>query len=289
MNTSKYRALVETVKCGSFYKAAGKLGYTQSGLTHMMNSLEKDVGFKIVERGHFGVRLTNAGEKLYSKILDLLHASDSLEKEIDNIRKHNITEISVGAYSSIILNWLPSIISMYNEKYSHVKINIETGGAEELYQGLISGRYDMVFASKDSKPWPAEWIPLKNDKMLAVLPENYSAYGESFDIKRFDGEKFLMPGYGIDVEIEKALSHSGVTPQIVPTALDDPYIISMVEYGLGISMLTELVLLGRDDRVKTLPITPQAHRELGIALYSSKMKRSDITDFIHTAKKYLKI
>lgn len=41
----KLEALVMAVRTGSFTRAAEVLGYTQSGLTHMMNSLEKDIGF----------------------------------------------------------------------------------------------------------------------------------------------------------------------------------------------------------------------------------------------------
>ena len=43
MDTKKLEALLTAVELGSFTRAAEVLGYTQSGLTHMMNSLEKDI------------------------------------------------------------------------------------------------------------------------------------------------------------------------------------------------------------------------------------------------------
>ena len=61
MDTKKLAALAAAVRLGSFTRAAEELGYTQSGLTHMMNSLEKDVGFPLLVRGRTGVRLTPAG------------------------------------------------------------------------------------------------------------------------------------------------------------------------------------------------------------------------------------
>ena len=39
MDTKKLEALAMAVRMGSFTRAAEALGYTQSGLTHMMNSL----------------------------------------------------------------------------------------------------------------------------------------------------------------------------------------------------------------------------------------------------------
>ena len=60
MDTKKLEALLTAVELGSFTRAAEVLGYTQSGLTHMMNSLEKDIGFTVLVRGRSGVQLTPA-------------------------------------------------------------------------------------------------------------------------------------------------------------------------------------------------------------------------------------
>ena len=43
MESKKLEALLMAVDLGSFTKAAEVMGYTQSGLTHMMNSLEREV------------------------------------------------------------------------------------------------------------------------------------------------------------------------------------------------------------------------------------------------------
>lgn len=51
MESKKLEALLMAVDLGSFTKAAEVMGYTQSGLTHMMNSLEREVGFTLLERG----------------------------------------------------------------------------------------------------------------------------------------------------------------------------------------------------------------------------------------------
>ena len=50
MDTKKWEALVTAVELGSFTRAAEKLGCTQSGLTHMMNSLEKEAGLPLLLR-----------------------------------------------------------------------------------------------------------------------------------------------------------------------------------------------------------------------------------------------
>lgn len=82
METKKWEALLTAVELGSFTRAAEKLGCTQSGLTHMMNSLEGEVGFPLLVRDRYGVRLTTAGERLLPAVRELLQTERRLEGEI---------------------------------------------------------------------------------------------------------------------------------------------------------------------------------------------------------------
>ena len=97
MNIAKYQAFLCAAELGSFTKAAEKLGYTQSGLTHMMNSLEEEIGFPLLRRGYFGVRLTPNGTQLLSKIQELVKINDELESMIDDLRQNGCEVLRIGA------------------------------------------------------------------------------------------------------------------------------------------------------------------------------------------------
>lgn len=60
----KYMAFVKTVECGSFTKAAEQLSYSQSGISRMINDLEKEWKVVLLERSKSGVKLTSSGMKL---------------------------------------------------------------------------------------------------------------------------------------------------------------------------------------------------------------------------------
>ena len=64
MDTKKVKALLAALEKGSLTAAAEEMGYTQSGLTHMMNSLEDELGIRILVRSKGGVRLSPAGREL---------------------------------------------------------------------------------------------------------------------------------------------------------------------------------------------------------------------------------
>ena len=79
MESKKLEALLMAVDLGSFTKAAEVLGYTQSGLTHMMNSLENELGIGLLIRSKSGVRLSSAGRRLLPDIRAFVEAADRLE------------------------------------------------------------------------------------------------------------------------------------------------------------------------------------------------------------------
>ena len=130
----KYLAFVKTAEKGSFTRAAEVLGYTQSGLTHMMNSLERDIGFPVLLRGRAGVRLTPAGERIYPLVRQVLSASQALDREITLSNSHKEDTIRVAAYSSIAMHWLPEVIQQFRRVHPELTVDIQMGSADELYR-----------------------------------------------------------------------------------------------------------------------------------------------------------
>lgn len=283
MNVSKYKALLTAVDLGSFSAAAQKLGYTQSGLTHMMNALEDELGFSILSRGYFGVKLTPGGERIIPKIRELVAAEDALYNEIELVKSYGDNIIRIGVFSSMAQTFLPTIIERFSEEYPDVAVNIQTGTVAELYGGLNDGRFDICFGSKNPK-YDFKWTYLFSDRFLAILPKAYPVKDGVFPISAFNGTKFLMPGLGFDDDIGAVFSEYGVHPFVTPTYVDDPAIISMVEHNLGVSMLSELILHGLRGDVQTVPIEPFVARELSLAIKQDKVLTLPMKRFIAITK-----
>lgn len=288
MNVSKYKALLAAVDMGSFSAAANSLGYTQSGMTHMMNSLEEEIGFPILQRGYFGVKLTPAGEKIIPKIRELVNCEESLYNEIELVRSYGDNVIRIGAYSSLATHWLPSIMELFSKEFPEVTVNIQTGTVDELYSGLESGRFDMVFGSKNSK-YNFKWISLAEDRFYAVLPKDYPLDNpKEFRLSGFNGTKFLMPGLGFDDDISAVFSENSVRPFVTQTYVDDPAIISMVEHRQGISMLSALILSDRKDAAKFVPIVPEVSRSLAVAQRFDYVPNMVAKRLLSITKEYVK-
>ena len=287
MNISKYKALRTAVDVGSLSSAAQKLGYTQSGLTHMMNAIEDEFGFSILQRGYYGIKLTPAGERIIPKIRQLVMCEDALENEIQLVKSYGDNVLRIGAFSSMAGSWLPGIVEKFNQEFPDVTVNIQTGTVTELYGGLDEGRFDICFGTKNAK-YDFKWVSLENDRFYAILPKDYPNDGDEFRISHFNGTKFLMPGLGFDDDISAVFSENNVRPFVTPTYVDDPAIISMVEHGLGISMLSELIIKGRADSVKVLPIVPEVSRTLALAMKPDQVLTLPLKRLVAITKDFAK-
>jgi DNA-binding transcriptional LysR family regulator len=287
MNVSKYKVLLTAVDTGSFSSAARELGYTQSGLTHMMNALEDELGVSILQRGYYGIKLTQAGERILPYIRSLVNSEDALINEIELVKSYGDNIIRIGAFSSMAGTWLPYIVEKFNAEFPDVTVNIQTGTVTELYGGLDEGRFDICFGTKNDK-YDFKWTVLGKDPFYAILPPDYPINDSEFPIERFNGTKFLMPGLGFDDDIGAVFSEYGVKPFVTPTYVDDPAIVSMVEHGIGVSMLSKLTLRHNHDGVKVLPIVPSVNRTLSISVKPDKVQRLPLKRLIAITKEFAK-
>lgn len=286
MDTKKLEALVVSVELGSFTRAAEQLGYTQSGLTHMMNSLEKDIGFTVLVRGRSGVQLTPAGQRIFPLVQECLAGSAALEREISLINSHKEDSVRVAAYESIARHWLPEVIQQFRREHPDVTVDIQMGSVDEVYRWVLEDRVDMCFASRQDYN-TLDWTPLRDDELLAILPPDYPDGDNAFPIEFFNGQEFLMPSMGFDKDILRVLNEHGVAPLIRTTQVSDSAVISMVEHGLGVSVLSRLVLRGRQNSVRALPLLPQAFRKLGIAARPRKELRPIVRKFITQSREMI--
>ena len=268
METKKWEALLTAVELGSFTRAAQRLEYTQSGLTHMMHALEKEVGFPLLIRDRYGVRLTAAGERLLPAVREFQQAGKRLENQISLVGNTKKESIRVAAYSSMCVHWLPAIVSKFRTDYPDISVDIRMGNVDEMYTWLQEDKVDISFVSRQERDG-FDWIPLWDDPLLAILPPDYPIGSQrSFPVEEFEGREFLMPSLGFEYDIAPIFRAAGVSPDIRDTSVDDNTVISMVELGLGYSILSDLILQGRQDNIIARPLDPPAYRPLGITLPS---------------------
>ncbi len=267
MDSKKLEILMTAVDLGSFSRASEVVGYTQSGLTHLVDSLEREIGVPLVVRSHSGIALTPQGEKLMPAIRDFLRANANLENQIKQIEEQKGETIRIAAYASIAMQWMPEILYRFRRVCPDVNVDLRmVDHALEPYELLEQGKTDVIIASRQ-KCKNCGWTPLYNEPMYAILPRNYPIGDKTtFPLEQFDGSDFIMPYGRFDLDVNAALSKVGLRMDVKPSRVDDETVIRMVSKGLGVSMMSELMIRGNVDDVLCLPVEPAAVREIGMGM-----------------------
>lgn len=105
--------------------------------------------------------------------------------------------------------------------------------------------------------------------MPAVLPEGHPlAGGRTVSAAALCAEPFLLLEKGGRAEAAEGFSRCGVHPNVRFTTWDDYAILAMVESGLGVSILPQLILKRIPYRVAVRPLDVPASRTIGLALRS---------------------
>jgi DNA-binding transcriptional LysR family regulator len=266
MNIQKYRAFVKAVEYGSFTKAAAALNYTQSGVSRMISDLEAEWGVSLLERGKAGVGLTPDGLKLLPMLQRICNEQEMLMTQVDNLHDMQSGLIRIGTFSSVATHWLPNMIKRFQKDYPKINFELLLGDYTEIENWIKEGRVDFGFLRLPTSI-QLETVLLEQDRLLVVLPEDHPfANCDKFPLKELEKNPFMLLEKGAKAEISEIFERNHLTPQVHFTTWDDYAIMSMVENGLGISILPELILQRIPYHIITKELETPAYRSIGIAM-----------------------
>lgn len=270
MNIQKYMAFIKTVEYGSFTKAAEILNYSQSGISRMINDLEKEWGISLLERGRSGVKLTSDGLKLLPFSKNVCDEYQKLQTQVEELNGLQSGLIRIGIFSSVATHWLPNIIEKFQKDYPNIDYELLLGDYTEIENWILEGRVDFGFLRLPTLT-EFDTIFLEQDKLLVVLPENHPlADHKYFPIKELSDSSFILLEKGAKADISEIFERCNISPKIRFTTWDDYSIMSMVEKGLGISILPELILQRISYNIIVKELEIPCFRNIGVAMREQK-------------------
>jgi len=125
MEAVKCEAFLAAAELGSLTATAELLGYTQSGVTRMIGTLEEELGFPLFLRSKKGVQLTENGKLMLPLLREVVrahHNAEQLSAEIGGVSKGSLT---IGCYYSISALWMPEILTAFRARYPGVTVRMQ--------------------------------------------------------------------------------------------------------------------------------------------------------------------
>lgn len=288
MESARCKAFMYAADTGSFTKAAERLNYTPSGVSQLVGALENETGLTLLRRTRKGVTLTPDGEILLPAVREFLEKENRIYELAAEVKGLLVGSVTIAAYSSISTHWLPEVIRDFEQDYPQIEIRLMEGIRQEVTRWLDEKKADIGFLSYQ-EPMPYEWTPLDYDEMLAVLPKDHLyASKESYPLINCETDSFIMPALGRDDDVVSLFERNGIKLNIHFTTLENFATMAMIEKGLGMSVMNNLITEKWNCDIVKIPVDPPSRIILALAVPSYKQASPAVKRFIKYAVERLK-
>lgn len=241
-------ALVEVVRRGSVTGAAQALYLTQPALTARLNSLERDVGARLLVRRRRGVRLTEAGRAFLPYAERALQAIDDGRLVLGELGRGAAGHVAVCASPIVSTYALPAILNRFSQTHPEVQVSVRTGHSEEMVQLVKRDEVAVALVRAFNDP-EIEQLALYEDELVLVVNPDHPC-GDVVRLSKLGGEHFvLFDKLSSYHELTHALFlEAGIAPPSVMELDNVDSAKKMVELGLGIAFLPHVAIA---DEVRT--------------------------------------
>lgn len=190
------------------------LGYTPSGVSQLVTSLERELGLPLLGRNRKGVTLTENGRRLLPAVREFLQQENRIYQLAGEMSGLLVGSVTIATYSSVATHWLPQVIRRFRARYPHIQIKLMEGHpGQEIIQWLEDKAADLAFFSHKA-PMPYDWIPLAEDPDGGGAPAGHPlADRGSYPLAQCAQEDFIMPALGRDDDVLGLLETHGLEPE----------------------------------------------------------------------------
>ena len=282
------RALQAVAEEGSFNKAAVRLGYTQSAVSQQIQTLEKIVGDKLVERpgGPRPVYMTEAGSVLLVHANAIVARLRAAQADLALLSDGTAGTLRVGTYQSVGTRILPELMRRYHQACPHITVQLTEAEDDALFELLEQGEVDLSFVAMPLAEGPFEGVELARDPYVLVVPEGHPLAGTSGIPTRRDLSELPMIGFRTcraANHLENALRMRGIEPQVIFRSDDNGTVQAMVAAGMGVAMMP-LLAVGGDRRTQTVDLGPRVPpRVIAIAWHRDRVRSGAAQEFVALA------
>ena len=158
----------------------------------------------------------------------------------------------------------------FQKNYPNIDYEMLLGDYTDIEEWIMEGRIDCGFTRLPVRD-EMDTIFLEQDRLLVVLPEGHPLTElQKIPVSALCEEPFMLLEKGAKAEVSEIFERSNLKPKVHFTTWDDYAIMAMVESGLGISVLPELILKRIPYRIVTRELEIPAYRNIGLAMRNRK-------------------
>jgi DNA-binding transcriptional LysR family regulator len=265
LDLNRLRILRAVIATGSVSETARRLGYRPSTVSQHLHTLEKEVGFALVERVGRGIVPTPAAVDLAAASADALAAMAQLTAAVRDLREGTVASLNIGSFASAAYAWMPSVTRTLRQEFPGLTLELTIMDVAEGSDGTVDLEVRSEFPSDTPRipPGYRRTVIGVDDYLVALPTDHVLADREVISLSELSGHDWVEYDFRDDISteiIKQACSSAGITPRHVARAEDHVTGLAFVAAGIGLALVPALVASwsGFDVRyVKLINPTPQ--------------------------------
>lgn len=237
MDTRLVRSFRAVVECGTYAKAAARLGYTQSTITVHIKQLEAELGVALFERIGRKMALTEKGAEALEMASDLIAAEDRL-LTLDGLAESLAGTLRVDVPETVICFAMDEIIAEFREAAPAVTLCLRDRTCLQVSENLRSGECDLGISY--AFDWqPEDFVIEEVARTDATVVASASGEAPALDVAGLKIEiPFIVdePDGAIRRAFERYLADRGCVVEEIIELWSSQAIRRLVELGMGFSV-----------------------------------------------------
>lgn len=158
-----------SVACNlSFTKASRELFVSQPAISKHIHELEVRYKTPLFERIGSRIRLTRAGELLFSHTRQILSAYRQLDFEMNLLTNHFSGELRMGASTTISQYVLPPVLSSFIKTFPDIRVSLLNGNSRDIERALQEGKITLGLVEGIAHQSVLHYTPFMKDELVVV-------------------------------------------------------------------------------------------------------------------------
>jgi len=247
MELRQLRYFLAVAEEKSFSRAAERLHISQPPLSTHMQSLEKELGVRLVDRTNRGVTLTPAGQVFQDEIRQVLRRLEQARVKAQNAGHGELGELSIGFVSIADYGILPPALRRFRERFPKVEVQLHELTTDAQIKGVRSGTLDLGIGLGPVNEPDLVFEPLLRERLLLAAPAAHRLVKGSgaIRLKALAGESFIIPpreaAPGLYDLFLSECRENGFVPRITQHARQMQTVVGLVASGMGVALVPSSV------------------------------------------------
>ncbi len=225
-----------------FGRAAARLGIAQPPLSQQIQRLEQLVGTKLLERTSRRVQLTDAGRILLNEARPVVAATQAAVEATRRAARGETGELKVAFAATVMFLALPRIIRNFRDRFPLVHLDLREMPTGPQLSALVSGEIDIGFVREPTPDDTLEIVTVMREPLrIAVNKSHPLAARPTLAVRDLALEPFvLFPeelAPGLYRQVMALCQQAGFTPNVIEESRELYTSVSLVEAGIGVSIL----------------------------------------------------